>query len=181
MSSTLCVHRSDVTYSAKEHFRKIWSQEAACSLPLSESQLVGNFGSMVQMPQGQPLLPQQVSPSSQQQHTPKPPRLRHPESHVCASGTGAGDVSNNEALLALHGLRVRMGMSCGFEAGDVALNTTTARFQYSGYQSTVARTVSDVVQVCGVATGRERGVEEKRHALVVLAWGLGGAKSSRGT
>ena len=60
MSSPLCVHRSDVTYTAKEHFRKIWSQEAASSLPLYDSQLVGIFGSVVQMPHGQPLLPQQV-------------------------------------------------------------------------------------------------------------------------
>ena len=172
----MCVHRSDVTYSAKEHFRKIWSQEAASSLPLYDSQLVGIFGSVVQMPHGQPLLPQQVSPSPQQQQTPKSPRLRQSESHVSAGGTGAGDGGTSGALLALRGLRVRMGMSCGFEAGDIELNKTTSRFQYSGYQSTVARAVSDAAQVCAGATRRGRGggaAEEGRRVLALSAFGEG--------
>ena len=59
--------------------------------------------------------------------------------------TTEGDV--RKRVLAFRGLRVRIGMSCGFEAGDVALNKTTSRTQYSGVQAAVARGVCDAAQV----------------------------------
>ena len=63
----------------------------------------------------------------------------------------AGDA--RKRVLAFRGLRVRMGMSCGFQACDVNVNKTTSRAQYSGMEAQVARGVCDAAQVVGGTCG----------------------------
>ena len=143
-----CVLHSNTTYTAKEHFRKIWKLEAASLPPPSESLLVSGLLENVELtPQDQPPSPlPECLPQKQQPESPQA-KLRRSHSFKQPKSPGGDAEGGSRALLVLRGLRVRMGMSCGFEAGDLELNKTTSRIQYSGYQATIARAVSDAAQV----------------------------------
>ena len=59
--------------------------------------------------------------------------------------------ASGQKVLIFRGLRVRMGMSCGFDSGDVQANQTTTRTQYFGVQAAMARAISDAAQACAAS------------------------------
>ena len=117
-------------FTAMEHFCRLWRQDTspasqAAVNSCSSSQAGGVNGSAAG-----------VNGSAA-------PDTDEVQVHADACGTSG----QKSRLLVFRGLRVSMGLSCGFKAADAALNKTTGRTHYSGSCAALARGISEAAQV----------------------------------